>query len=194
MKWELFADQLADSRLKTLVFASLSGVLALALVANGLFRGSTVVVMVPPEVDREMWAAGNVASPEYMTKISMPLVAYLSNVHPHSVELSFNTFLGFVAPESAGPITERLNADKAYVIDRQLSRVFYPTTVQVVKDTVTLIGLEKRYIAGTLVADGDKRYYRMKIRIQDFKPLITDFDAGTPEENGTVPVAVNHPS
>ena len=49
MKWELFADQLADSRLKTLVFASLSGVLALALVANGLFRGSTVVLMVPPE-------------------------------------------------------------------------------------------------------------------------------------------------
>jgi type IV conjugative transfer system protein TraE len=191
MKWELFADQLADSRIKTTVFAALSVILALALVANGLFRGSTVVVMVPPEVDREMWAAGNTASPEYLTKVALPYISYLSNVHPQSVELSFNTFMGFVAPEVAGPISERLNADKAYIIDRQLSRSFYPTSVQVVKDTVTLIGVERRFIAGTMVADADKRYYRLKIRMKDWKPQIVAFDAGTPEDNGTVPVAMN---
>ena len=190
MKWEVFADQLADSRIKSMFFMALSGILGVALVANGLFRGSTVVVMVPPEVDREMWAAGNVASPEYMTKISMPLVAYLSNVHPQSVELSFNTFMGFVAPEAAGTISERLNADKTYVIARQLSRSFYPTSVQVVKDEVTLIGLEKRFIAGTLVADSDKRYYRLKIRMNNWRPEVVAFDVGTPEDTGSAPVAV----
>lgn len=39
MKWTMWADQLADARLKTLIFAGLSVVLALALLANGLFRG-----------------------------------------------------------------------------------------------------------------------------------------------------------
>lgn len=39
MEWKVFADQLADARIKTVVFAGLSGVLALALLANGLFRG-----------------------------------------------------------------------------------------------------------------------------------------------------------
>ena len=165
MKWNVFADQLADARMKTLVFAGLAAVLALALLANGLFRGGTVVVMVPPEVDRSMWAAGNTASPEYMTKVAMPLIAYLANVHPESVDLSFKTFMGFVAPESAGVIQERLNADKSYILDRQMSRVFYPMQTQVVKDTVTLIGMEKRYIAGTVVADNDKRYYRLKLRM-----------------------------
>jgi len=189
MKWEVFADQLADSRIKSMFFMTLSGILAVALVANGLFRASTVVVMVPPEVDREMWAAGNVASPEYMTKIAMPLVAYLSNVHPQSVELSFKTFMGFVSPEAAGTINERLNADKTYVIARQLSRSFYPTAVQVVKDEVTLIGVEKRFIAGTLVADSDKRYYRLKIRMNNWRPEVVAFDAGTPEDTGTAPVA-----
>jgi type IV conjugative transfer system protein TraE len=187
MKWELFADQLADSRVKSMFFMALSGVLAVALVANGMFRGSTVVVMVPPEVDREMWAAGNIASPEYMTKIAMPLVAYLSNVHPDSVELSFNTFMGYVAPEVSGAIRERLNADKRYVVARQMSRAFYPKQVQVVKDEVTLIGLEKRFIAGTLVADSDKRYYRLKIRMNNWKPEIVAFDVGVPEDNGTAP-------
>jgi type IV conjugative transfer system protein TraE len=191
MKWTVFADQLADARMKTLVFAGLSVVLALALLANGLFRGGTVVVMVPPEVDRSMWAAGNTASPEYMTKVAMPLIAYLANVHPESVELSFKTFMGFVAPESAGIIQERLNADKSYILDRQMSRVFYPMQTQVVKDTVTLIGLEKRYIAGTVVADNDKRYYRLKLRMNDWKVQVVDLDAGKPEDQGGAPTAMN---
>jgi type IV conjugative transfer system protein TraE len=190
MKLQLYADQLADSRIKTLVFAGISIVLALALLANGLFRGGTVVVMVPPEVDREMWAAGNTASPEYLTKIAMPLISYLSTVHPESVELSFKTFMGFVHPSVAGEIQERLNADKAYIIDRQMSRSFFPTQVQVVKDTVTLIGTERRYIAGTLVKDNDKRYYRIKIKMQDWKPMIVAMDAGTPEESGSPPTAM----
>ena len=191
MKWNLFADQLADARMKTLVFAGFSVVLALALLANGLFRGGTVVVMVPPEVDRSMWAAGNTASPEYMTKVAMPLIAYLANVHPESVELSFKTFMGFVAPESAGVIQERLNADKAYILDRQMSRVFYPMQTQVVKDTVTLIGLERRFIAGTIVADNDKRYYRLKLRMNDWKLQVVDLDAGKPEDQGGAPTAMN---
>ena len=190
MKWTMFADQLADSRMKTLIFAGLSVVLALALLANGLFRGGTVVVMVPPEVDRSMWAAGNTASPEYMTKVAMPLIAYLANVHPESVDLSFKTFMGFVAPESAGVIQERLNADKSYILDRQMSRVFYPMQTQVVKDTVTLIGLERRFIAGTIVADNDKRYYRLKLRMTDWKLQVVDLDAGKPEDQGA-PTAMN---
>ena len=191
MKWTMFADQLADSRMKTLIFAGLAVVLALALLANGLFRGGTVVVMVPPEVDRSMWAAGNTASPEYMTKVAMPLIAYLANVHPESVDLSFKTFMGFVAPESAGVIQERLNADKSYILDRQMSRVFYPMQTQVVKDTVTLIGLERRFIAGTIVADNDKRYYRLKLRMNDWKLQVVDLDAGKPEDQGGAPTAMN---
>lgn len=191
MKWTMFADQLADARMKTLIFAGLAVVLALALLANGLFRGGTVVVMVPPEVDRSMWAAGNTASPEYMTKVAMPLIAYLANVHPESVELSFKTFMGFVAPESAGIIQERLNADKSYILDRQMSRVFYPMQTQVVKDTVTLIGLERRFIAGTVVADNDKRYYRLKLRMNDWKVQVVDLDAGKPEDQGGAPTAMN---
>jgi len=191
MKWTMWADQLADARLKTLIFAGLSVVLALALLANGLFRGGTVVVMVPPEVDRSMWAAGNTASPEYMTKVAMPLIAYLANVHPESVDLSFKTFMGFVAPESAGVIQERLNADKSYILDRQMSRVFYPMQTQVVKDTVTLIGLERRFIAGTIVADNDKRYYRLKLRMNDWKLQVVDLDAGKPEDQGGAPTAMN---
>jgi hypothetical protein len=191
MKWTMFADQLADARMKTLVFAGLSVVLALALLANGLFRGGTVVVMVPPEVDRSMWAAGNTASPEYLTKVAMPLIAYLANVHPESVELSFKTFMGFVAAESAGVIQERLNADKSYILDRQMSRVFYPMQTQVVKDTVTLIGLERRYIAGTIVADNDRRYYRLKLRMNDWKVQVVDLDAGKPEDQGGAPTPIN---
>jgi type IV conjugative transfer system protein TraE len=192
MKWTMFADQLAEARMKTLIFAGLCVVLALALLANGLFRGGTVVVMVPPEVDRSMWAAGNTASPEYMTKVAMPLIAYLANVHPESVDLSFKTFMGFVAPESAGIIQERLNADKSYILDRQMSRVFYPMQTQVVKDTVTLIGLERRFIAGTIVADNDKRYYRLKLRMNDWKLQVVDLDAGKPEDQGGAPTAMNH--
>ncbi|HJT20989.1 MAG TPA: TraE/TraK family type IV conjugative transfer system protein [Nitrospira sp.] len=191
MKWTMFADQLADSRIKTLIFAGLAVVLALALLANGLFRGGTVVVMVPPEVDRSMWAAGNTASPEYMTKVAMPLIAYLANVHPESVDLSFKTFMGFVAPESAGVIQERLNADKSYILDRQMSRVFYPMQTQVVKDSVTLIGLERRFIAGTIVADNDKRYYRLKLRMNDWKLQVVDLDTGKPEDQGGAPTAMN---
>ena len=190
MEWKVFGDQLADARIKTVVFAGLSGVLALALLANGLFRGGTVVVMVPPEVDREMWAAGNTASPEYMTKIAMPIIGYLSNVHPESVDLSFRTFMGFVHPDAAGGIQERLNADKLYITERQLSRSFFPTQVQVVKDTVTLIGIERRYIAGTLVKDNDKRFYRIKIKMQDFKLMVVAMDAGTPEDQGGAPSAM----
>lgn len=191
MKWTMFADQLADARIKTLIFGGLSIVLSLALLANGLFRGGTVVVMVPSEVDRSMWAAGNTASPEYMTKVAMPLIAYLANVHPESVDLSFKTFMGFVAPESAGLIQERLNADKSYILDRQMSRVFYPMQTQVVKDTVTLIGLERRFIAGTIVADNDKRYYRLKLRMNDWKVQVVDLDAGKPEDQGGAPTAMN---
>lgn len=190
MNWKVFSDQLADSRIKTTIFAGLSIILALALLANGLFRGGTVVVMVPPEVDREMWAAGHTASPEYMTKVAMPLVNYLANVHPESVDLSFRTFMGFVAPEVAGQIQERLNADKLFVTKRQMSRVFYPVQTQVVKDTVTLIGVEKRYIAGTLVADGDQRYYRLKLKMNNWKVQVLDLDTGKPEAQGGVAAAM----
>ncbi len=189
MNLKLYVDQLTDARAKTGIFIGLSVLLGVALVVNGLFRGGTVVVMVPPEIDREMWAAGNSASPEYMTKIAMPIIGYLANVHPESVDLSYKTFMGFVHPDVAGTIQERLNADVAFIKDRQMSRSFFPTQVQVVKDTVTLIGLERRYIAGTLVKDNDKRFYRVQIRMDNWKPMIVAMDSGTPEIQGGAPVA-----
>lgn len=189
MNLKLYVDQLTDARAKTGIFIGLSVLLGVALVTNGLFRGGTVVVMVPSEIDREMWAAGNSASPEYMTKIAMPIIGYLSNVHPESVDLSYKTFMGFVHPDVAGAIQERLNADVAFIKDRQMSRSFFPTQVQVVKDTVTLIGLERRYISGTLVKDNDKRFYRVQIRMDNWKPMVVAMDSGTPEIQGGAPVA-----
>lgn len=184
MKMQLFVDQLADSRVKTSVLAGLSLLLALALLANGLFRSGTVVVMVPPEIDREMWAAGNEASPEYFTKVAMSMIPYIANLHPQSVELSHKTFMGYVHPAVAGTIQEQLSADKAYVIDRQMSRTFYPTSVTVNKDVVTLIGIERRYIGGTLVKDGDPRFYRIKLKMENWKPFVVSVTAGAPDVEG----------
>ena len=187
MKWNVYADQLADARIKTLVFAGLSIFLALALVTNGLFRGATVVHVVPVEIDKPYWASAATASPEYFTKMALSLVPYVANLHPASVELQHKSFLGYVAPEAAGRITEQLAGDRAYVMDHQLSRVFYPMQTQVVKDEVTLIGTEKRYIGATLVVDGESRFYRLKLRQRDWKVEVLNLEAGVPDTTGQAP-------
>jgi len=154
------------------------------LTASGMMQMGFKNVLLPGIIATSMVLSG-------VQAVAMPLIAYLANVHPESVELSFKTFMGFVAAESAGVIQERLNADKSYILDRQMSRVFYPMQTQVVKDTVTLIGLERRYIAGTIVADNDRRYYRLKLRMNDWKVQVVDLDAGKPEDQGGVPTPVN---
>jgi len=51
--------------------------------------------------------------------------------------------------------------------------------------------LERRFIAGTIVADNDKRYYRLKLRMNDWKLQVVDLDAGRPEDQGGAPTAMN---
>lgn len=176
MDMKLYRDKLANASAGVVILGAISVLLAGALIANGFFRRSEILHVVPVEVTRPYEVGRDAMSPDYLRQMALSLIPHLANVTPASVEVSHEMIRRYLAPESFGHLSEALAQDADYVKRHHLNRVFFPDSVLIEGNRVILLGQEHRFIGHNKVAE-ESRAYALTLRIRDWKVEILDVGA-----------------
>ncbi|GJL61912.1 MAG: hypothetical protein NPIRA04_05660 [Nitrospirales bacterium] len=184
MEAKLYRSSMSESRGANRWLLALCVLLGLALVANGLFRRSTILHVTPVEIENTYWASAFDGSEEYKRKMALTLLPCVTNVTPKSVKYMHDMFLNYVAPDSYGIVSDGLAIDRNYVIKSNLNRMFFPDEASVNGSTVIVKGHEKRFIGHQKVAE-ERRAYELKLHIQNWKVHIVGLRAGGVGSDGT---------
>ena len=179
-----YVEQWENAIRDKLFLKLLALLLALALIANGLFRRATNrVVIYPPEVKQEFWVGQRSASKQYLVQMALMYLHFLLDINPRNAD----SFASFVIKNLTGDKVSKIETailqDVMYVKDNDIYQYFYPETIKVVgKKEVRVTGQVKREIAGKEVIERDVCYREvfkisgMQLRVSDIGPCPRDED------------------
>ena len=90
-----YVEQWENAIRDKLFLKLLALLLALALIANGLFRRATNrVVIYPPEVKQEFWVGQRSASKQYLVQMALMYLHFLLDIHPRNATQKQSRLLG----------------------------------------------------------------------------------------------------
>lgn len=155
----MFEERLEHSYLST----KISLIVAFGLgffvcyVINSISPGEKII-MVPPELGKEIRFSGSRANPEYLEEMALFFIPYLTNVHPHTVDKSVDFFLRYVGPENYGEIKATLKAEVIRIKQQEVSQAFYVKNTRVTGNTVIIEGQLRRYIGTAKTSEVPYKY------------------------------------
>lgn len=176
MNIELWKSKIYNGQVMTYALTGCVCALAIALIANGMFRKNTVVHIVPLEIGQPYWASSMESSEEYRKQIALSLLGWVSNVTPVTVDYTHKLFLQYVPPDQYGALGEDLGVEALYVKKNNLNRVFFPSATRVTEDEVVIQGMERRFVGKTETQE-EEREYHVKLRMEGFKPWVVGIRA-----------------
>jgi len=117
------------------------------------------VVVVPPELRKEFWVAGNRVSRSYLEQVFFFVTDRLLNVSPENVESSVAAVYPFLTtdPEGLKAVQEQLQDYVKRVKKNKVWQVFYPVALHVKENEVIVAGVLKRGIMDQLLETKDKK-------------------------------------
>ncbi len=158
--------------------------LAMSIVILVLARQSTIVHVVPPNLDRAYRVGPSSASREYLEQMATFLTVSALTVNPESAEYSARAFLRFLTPEARGRLEHVLLGDARFVKTNNLSQAFYPRVIDFFSPTkLRVTGTLMQWLAGKTVTQRDAAY-TLTIEVRHYAPVLTDFSYVPPEGEG----------
>jgi conjugal transfer pilus assembly protein TraE len=137
-------------RITTLI---LSGVIIFEgyLIANKI--DNQKVIVLPPKVTKPFWVSGNLVSKSYLEQMGQFIAFFLFDVTKDTAKISVENILPYVEPQYYGLVRKMLYKQIKYIIDNDISRVFYPSAVDVKnKGLIRVIGILKDMIEDNVVS------------------------------------------
>ena len=136
-----------------IVTLTLSGV----IIYQGLLLSKKVnnqrVVVLPPKINKEFWVAGNTISKSYLEQMGQFVAFYLFNIDRNTAKISIENILTYVEPKFYGVVKKILYEQVDYIIENDIARVFYPSTIDVSqKGVIKVIGILKDIIGSKVVS------------------------------------------
>lgn len=140
--------------------AVVSGVqtLSMAVLVVALVCKSERIVLMPPEIKREMWFERGDVSASYLESLGEYISKLLLDITPSSFPHNHDQILNYATPEAYGVLKKQLMNDGEQYTKLQLSTHFYPTQLTVNQKTleVEVKGTLTSYIAGNKVQDSQE--------------------------------------
>jgi len=110
------------------------------------------VVILPPKITKEFWVSGNRVSKSYLEQMGTYIAYSLLNVTPDNSKMVLSLILPFVEPDFYAQVRSAIQEQLDYIVNNQISRVFYPASIDVSKAGVIKIkGLIKDTIGNNVV-------------------------------------------
>jgi len=136
--------------------------LSTSVTANGLLAVTLLVLvytsfiyqriyLVPPVIESSIWLSKNKVSPSYLSQMSAYFAQLRLNSTPANHDYQSEMLLRYTAPEYYDQLQRSLATQGEYLVEENISTVFYPISVEVELETL------KVHVTGdyhTLV-DGD---------------------------------------
>lgn len=120
--------------------------------------GKQKIVVVPPEIRKEFWVAGNKVSMSYIEQVFYFLSDRILSVSPENVESSIATIYPFLStdPGVLPLIEKQLYKYKKHVKENRIWQVFYPLSLKVEGNKVKVSGILKKGVEGQLISNENK--------------------------------------
>ncbi|WP_187648658.1 TraE/TraK family type IV conjugative transfer system protein [Nitrosophilus labii] len=111
-----------------------------------------VIFMPPKMVTKEFWVTGNQVSKSYLEEVGLFIVYNLLNVTKESAKSNVENILLLVSPNAYYEVKAKLIEQMNYITDNGISRVFFPSMVDVKeKGVIKVSGIIKDIISDKVV-------------------------------------------
>ena len=157
--------------------------LSAALILNAtVFRGSTKIVVVPPNVTTEFWVEKNKASAEYLEQMSVFLAILAGNLSPRNAKFNIDVLLKYIDSSRMFEVQDDLVAQANYIKKNNITQVFFPETtkVDVNKQTASVEGTVTRQIGAIKVSE-EKMWINISYKLKDYTMRIVDISVAYPD-------------
>lgn len=133
-------------------------VLVVGILSTALLFKSERIILMPPEIKKEMWFQGGKVSASYLECLGEYISKLLLDITPTSFPHNHEQILKFATPEAYGALKDQLMSDGDQYTKLQLSTHFYPNQLNVNTKTleVKVKGTLTSYIAGNKVKDSQE--------------------------------------
>ena len=157
MIWKKYKFKLDKYIYENWTFRIVTLILSGVIVYQGILLSEKVnnqkVIVLPPKVDKEFWVAGNVVSKSYLEQMGQFVAFYLFNIDKDTAKISIENILTYVEPKFYGEVKKMLLEQVNYIIENDISRVFYPSIIDVSKKgIIKVVGILKDIIGDKVVS------------------------------------------
>jgi len=154
MHYAITTKELEASNKKRNIFVSFLALSMSVNILQGVERlfSSEKIVILPPDIQKEIWIRGAEVSDSYIEEWAYYLSSLLLTASPSTIDYQTDLVLRHVSPEAYAVLKRQLKQDAAHLKKNNAGSVFQPKDVVIHKKTMTakvtgslssLIGKEK---------------------------------------------------
>lgn len=133
-----------------------------------------VVFMPPKVVNQEFWVAGNEVSKSYLNEMALFVIFNLMNVTKENAKNNIDNLLILVSPEFYYEVKTNLVEQMNYITDNAISRVFFPSVLNVdEKGLIKVTGVVKDIISDKVMRS-EQAVVRIEYQIKQGRFWIYD--------------------
>jgi conjugal transfer pilus assembly protein TraE len=126
-KYDRFAIENLTSRI--VIVALIGLIIWQQKIISDRITDQRTVFMPPKIVSKSFWVTGDTLSAGYLENVSQFVIFNLFNVTPHNAKDNSQNVLALVEPEFYKEVEEVLDRQINYLVDNQISRTFYYTSI-----------------------------------------------------------------
>lgn len=142
-----------------------------------LYKASVdkTVVVLPPNVAKEFWVAGNKLSRAYLEQVGIFLADRILSVSPENVDASIDMITPFFTtnPEQVKALKETLAGYRASIKRENWFQSFYPLKVVITERSITVEGVLRK-TAGVTYIGQEKKSIQFFFEVKNGRLLITE--------------------
>lgn len=119
---------------------------------SGRMNNQKVVFMPPKIINQEFWVTGDQVSKSYLNEMSQFIVFNLMNVTKETAKNNIDNLLTLVSANYYYEVKSNLIEQMNYITDNAISRVFFPSTVNVdQKGLINVVGVMRDIISDKII-------------------------------------------
>lgn len=179
MKKTKFFETIANKNEENNLLRFVVVILTLGILLEGLLmvymRKNERTLVLPAYIDRKFYVEGEKASPEYIEMMGKYAVELATNYTPETINERINEFMRFIAPSAYNDISTQMLSMAEDIKTYKISQYFIPLKMTMQDNTITTIGLLRKYTQDKEMAN-EKAEYRMTFLIQQGRFVITRYE------------------
>jgi len=165
---------------------SVTLLLAVGLILNGsVFRPKERVVLVPPQLSKDVWLEKDKASPEYLEQMGVFFATLGGNLSPANAEFNVKVLSDYVSSSGYSDVKAELSSQALYIKKNNITQAFFPAAINSdsAEHRVTVEGNVIRNIGTTRVSQ-ERMVFRMKFSMSNYRLWLQEFYSDYPQRKG----------
>lgn len=158
--------------------------LAVALIANGVFKRADRIIVSPPAIEKQFWVDQDKASKEYLEQMGVFLATLGGNLSPGNAEFSAKVISGYAVTSKYNEVFGEMSSQALYIKKNNIQQSFFPVSVNVDEQNnqVLVMGTAVRGV-GTTTVSRENVVFKMKFELKNYKLYLDEYYVDYPDRS-----------